>query len=84
MDEYVLTKTNDQFDKFIQIDKNIEEANKTVVINKFLIINRIENGSAEYYVNNESTNRLNKVSVQGGDLTSGKNNSNITNLPKIK
>jgi hypothetical protein len=84
MKKYILTSTNENFTKFQQIEKDNEIPNQRTIINKYLIINRIEESKAEYYIHNTNTERLNKVSVNNGDLKCGSNGDIISELPKIK
>lgn len=84
MKKYILTSTNENFTKFQQIEKDNEVPNQKTIINKYLVINRIEESKAEYYIHNVSTERLNKVSVSNGELKCGSNGDIISELPKIK
>lgn len=81
---YILTSTNEDFTKFQQIEKDNEMPNQKTIINKYLVINRIEEDKAEYYIHNASTERLNKVSVNNGELKCGSSGDIISDLPKLK
>jgi hypothetical protein len=69
MDEYILVSRNQNITKFELEIKGVEQVNKKVIIQKTYLIDRIKNSEDTYYVNNKSTNRLNKLTVTAGDLT---------------
>jgi len=69
MNEYILVSRNQSITKFGLEIKGDEQVDKRVIIQKIYLIDRIKNSENTYYINNKSTNRLNKVTVEAGDLT---------------
>lgn len=85
MESYILIKSNESNDKFEVIKKTDNNSDERIEINKILLVNRIKKDNLNYYIHNDSTNKLNKVSVNANEeLVCGSVKNNlIKSLPMI-